>query len=293
MVAGQMAGFRFEDAVAVVTGGAGGIGRACALAFARAGADVVVADIDEDGAHSAADEVEALGRRALPVHTDVSRREAVEDLVDRSIAWQGRCDLFFSNAGVAVAGAPHRIPLEDWEWIVDVNVWSHVWAVRRVLPHMLERGHGYLLHTASASGLLGNPTTAPYVMTKFAVVGLAESLAIWCAGTGVGVSIVCPMVVSTNIIRDGRATFPADLTADEIERRAEKARGIMRDTGISPEAAAEDIVAGVRDGRLYILTHPELASYVATKWRNPDGWLRGMVHLYGRNPHALGDPTAP
>jgi NAD(P)-dependent dehydrogenase (short-subunit alcohol dehydrogenase family) len=293
VVAGNGARFRFEDAVAVVTGGAGGIGRACAGAFARAGADVVVADVDDDGARVVAEAVEAEGRRALPIHTDVGRREEVEALVDRSIAWQGRCDLLFSNAGVAVAGAPHQIPLEDWEWIVDVNVWSHVWAVRRVLPHMLERGTGYLLHTASASGLLGNPSTAPYVMTKFAVVGLAESLAIWCAGTGVGVSIVCPMVVATNIIRDGRATFPTDLTGDEIDRRAEQARAVMRETGITPEAAAEDIVAGVRAERLYILTHPELASYVATKWRNPDGWLRGMVHLYRRNPHALGDPTAP
>jgi NAD(P)-dependent dehydrogenase (short-subunit alcohol dehydrogenase family) len=293
MVTHPTEGFRFDGSVAVVTGGAGGIGRACALAFARAGADVVVADLDEAASRTVVSDIESLGRRAIPVRTDVARREEVEALVDRSIDWQGHCDLFFSNAGVAVAGAPHQVPLEDWEWIVDVNMWSHVWAVRRVLPHMLERGSGYLLHTASASGLLGNPTTAPYVMTKFAVVGLAESLAIWCAGTGVGVSIVCPMVVATNIIRDGRATFPPGLTPEEVARRAEKAREVMRQTGIPPERAADDIVAGVRAGSLYILTHPELASYVTTKWRSPDGWLRSMVHLYRRNPHAMGDPTAP
>jgi NAD(P)-dependent dehydrogenase (short-subunit alcohol dehydrogenase family) len=263
------------------------------VAFARAGADVVVADVDADGAKAAVAEIEDLGREAIAVLTDVSRRDDVESLVDEAIDWQGHCDLFFSNAGVAVAGAPHQIPLKDWEWIVDVNVWSHVWAIRRVLPHMLERGSGHLVHTASASGLLGNPTTAPYVMTKFAVVGLAESLAIWCAGTGVGVSIVCPMGVATNIVRDARASFPPELPPEEVERRVEKAREVLRRTGMAPARAAEDIVEGVRNGSLYVFTHPELTGYVATKWRNPDGWLRGMVHLYRRNPQALGDPTAP
>ena len=173
-----------------------------------------MADLDATGCSVVASEVEALGRRALVVAADVGRRQDTEAMIDAAIAWQGHLDIVFCNAGVAVAGPPHLIPLEDWEWIASVNLWSHVWAVRRALPHMLERRSGHLVHMASASGLVGNPVTAPYVVTKFAVVGLAESLAVFCRGTGVGVSVVCPMVVDTDIATHGRVTFPPDVAPE-------------------------------------------------------------------------------
>jgi NAD(P)-dependent dehydrogenase (short-subunit alcohol dehydrogenase family) len=282
--------FRFQDAVCVVTGGASGIGRASALAFARAGADVVVADLNEEGAASVSGEVEALGRRGLPVQTDVSRPPELDELVARSIDWQGHVDLFFSNAGVAMWGAPEKIPFDRWEALADVNLWPQVRIVGTVLPHMLERGSGYLLHTASAGGLVGNPATVPYAVTKFAVVGLAESLAIYCSGTGVGVSVVCPMFVATNLLLT--SPLPVDLDAEEASKRREAAHMRIQEGGIPAGQVAEAIIEGVNRGDLYILSHPELLEMVRSKWQNTDLWLRRMAALWRTRPEML-DPSAP
>lgn len=269
-----------KDAVAVVTGGASGIGRASALAFAEQGADVVVADLDEDGARSAAEEVERAGRKALALKSDVSKRPEVERLVRESIDWQGHCDLFMSNAGVGAGGPPERIPLEDWEWVAGINLWPHVWATRLVLPHMLERGKGHLVHTASAAGVIGVPSLVPYCMTKFAVVGLAESLAVYCSGRGVGVSVVCPMVVATNITEGSRMTPQRELDPETEQAVRSRQREMMQQSGIPPEQVASAVVDGVRDERLYVFPHPELKDILDAKWRDPDEWIRNSAQSW-------------
>lgn len=264
-------GIELEDAVCVVTGGASGIGRALTLAFARAGADVVVADIDEAGAAAVASEIEAAGRRALSLCVDVSDRAAVEDLVDRSIDWRGRIDVFCSNAGVGVSGAPERVPLADWEWVIGINLWPHVWAVQRVLPHMLERGSGHLVHVASSAGVVGFPSLAPYAVSKFGVVGLAESVAAHTHGTGVGVSVVCPLTVATDIAQRMRIT-PENPDADPEQLRA-LGHELLNQTGISPEDVAEATLEAMRSGSLYVFPNPELWDVVRAKWEDPDAWL--------------------
>lgn len=269
-----------SDGVAVVTGGASGIGRACALAFAEQGADVVVADIDEDGGEEVAAEVEGAGRKALALKADVSRRGDVERLVRESISWQGHCDLFMSNAGVGVGGSPERIPLEDWEWVVGINLWPHVWATRLVLPHMLERGRGHLVHTASAAGVIGVPSLAPYAMTKFAVVGLAESLAVYCSGRGVGVSVVCPMVVATNITEGSRMTPDAELDPETERMIRERQREMMDSSGIPPSDVATAVLDAVREERLYCFPHPELKGILDAKWEDPDAWVRSTADVW-------------
>lgn len=263
----------FNGAVAVVTGGASGIGRACAIAFAQEGADVVVSDINEPGAAAVAAEVEALGRKALVVRTDVSKREEVEALVAQSIDWQGHCDLFHSNAGIGLGGAPHKIPIEEWDAILAINLHSHVWAIRVLLPHMLDRGSGHLVHTASSAGTLGFPQLIPYCLTKFGVVGLCESLAVFLYDRGVGVSVVCPLLVATNIF-ERSWSYPEEELPPAIEEQMRTFMRSMMQAGLPPENVAADIVSGVKENRLYVFPHPELKGMIDAKWQDPDAWVR-------------------
>jgi NAD(P)-dependent dehydrogenase (short-subunit alcohol dehydrogenase family) len=267
--------FRFPGSVSVVTGAASGIGRACAIAFAQEGSDVVVSDINEIGAKNVAGEIEELGRKALVVRTDVSRREEVESLVRQSIEWQGHCDLFHSNAGIGLGGAPHKIPIEEWDSILAINLHSHVWAIRELLPHMLERGSGHLVHTASSAGTLGFPQLIPYCMTKFGVVGLCESLAVYLYDRGVGVSVVCPLLVSTNIF-ERSWNYPEEEIPPDIQ---EQMRGFMRSmmqAGLPPENVAADVVSAVKEHRFYVFPHPELKGMIDAKWQDPEAWLRAQ-----------------
>ena len=179
---------------AVVTGGASGIGRALCRRFAAEGAVVTVSDVVADGARATADEITERGGHAVAVECDVGDARQVEQLVATATATFGPIDLFCSNAGIgALGGLDARDDV--WQRALDTNLLAHVYAVRAVLPAMLERGEGYLLHTASAAGLLTELSDLPYSVTKHAVVGLAEWLAITYGDRGIRVSCLCPQGV--------------------------------------------------------------------------------------------------
>ena len=269
--------FRFEGSVAVVTGAASGIGRASALAFAREGADVIVSDLNDDEGRVVVAEIEALGRQGLYVHSDVAEIDEVNALVDAAIDWQGHCDLFHSNAGIGMSGAPHTVPQEEWDRVLAINLHSHIWAVRRVLPHMLERASGYLVHTSSSAGTIGFPSLIPYVVTKFGVAGLCESMAGYLYDRGIGVSVVCPLLVNTNIF-DRSWSYPEQDAVDPMfdEKLGEFVRQMFRQTGQSPEHVADEIVAAVKANRLYVFPDPGLKDMIDEKWRDPDAWVRNQ-----------------
>ncbi|HEY9231483.1 MAG TPA: SDR family oxidoreductase, partial [Blastocatellia bacterium] len=187
-----------KDKIAVVTGGATGIGRALCRRFAREGARVIVADLDEPGATEVAESIEGLA-----VKTDVSREADVIQLVARATEQFGRVDLFCSNAGIALDGGPEASD-DGWERIWKINVMAHIYAARAVLPQMLERGDGYLLQTASAAGLLTQVGSAPYSVTKHAAVAFAEWLSITYGDQGIKVSCLCPQGVRTNMLEQAR-----------------------------------------------------------------------------------------
>ena len=273
--------FDFVGSVAAVTGAASGIGRASALAFAQEGCDVVVSDLNDAGGRQVAEEIEALGRKALYVHTDVARREEVEALVAQSIEWQGHCDLFHSNAGIGMSGPPHTIPMEEWDRVLDINLHSHIWALRVLLPHMLERGSGYLVHTSSSAGTIGFPSLIPYVVTKFGVVGLCESLAGYLYDRGIGVSVVCPLLVNTNIF-DRSWSYPEDGVADPMfdEKLGQFVRQMFAQAGQSPEHVASEIVAAVKARRLYVFPDPSLKDMIDEKWRDPDAFVKNQSDAF-------------
>src|SRR5713226_794365 len=245
--------------VVVVTGGARGIGRALARKFAKEGAEaVVVADIDIDGAGSVAQEIGGMA-----IKCDVSREDDVADLVDKAQTAHGRIDIFCSNAGIGVGGGPEAAT-SDWQRIWDVNLMSHVFVARHVLPRMLERREGYLLGTVSAAGLLNHVFAAPYGVTKAAALSFFEWLAIAHGDEGIRVSCLCPQGVKTDMLAAERRLLGTDfLTTGALE----------------PEEVAGVVVEGIRNERFLILPHPEVAEYFSRKAQDYDRWLRGMRRL--------------
>jgi NAD(P)-dependent dehydrogenase (short-subunit alcohol dehydrogenase family) len=248
-----------KDKVAVVTGGAQGIGRALAVRFAAEGARaVVVADLDIEKASQVAAEISGNA-----IKTNVGDESDIKNLVEQTIERYGQIDLFCSNAGIAgVYGGP-EVANHDWQQIWDVNVMAHILAARYVVPHMLERGEGYLLNTASAAGLLTQVNAAPYSVTKHAAVAFAEWLSIAYGDKGIKVSCLCPQGVRTRMLlgEDG------------------KGENFLVAGSLSPEEVAEIVVKGLADERFLILPHPEVAEYFKRKADDYDRWLRGMRRL--------------
>ena len=272
-----------RDRHVVVTGGAGGIGRALVRRFAAEGAGAVVAaDRDLDGARAVAGEV---GGQA--VELDAGSENSVRALVAQATDAGGPIDIFISNAGVPGAmGGPEAPdesfdeamlvlpsgsecwipPEESWEEAWRVNVMAHVWAARGLLPHMLERGEGYLLNTASAAGLLTQVSSLIYSVTKHAAVALAEWLAIEYGDRGIRVSCICPQGVRTPML---------DLAMEEPAGAAALTSGGL----IEPEDVAEAVVAGIREERMLILPHENVAGFMALKGSAPERWVEGMRRM--------------
>ena len=250
-----------KDKVAIVTGGANGIGRALCRRLAAGGArGVVVADKDERAAMQVAEEIGGLA-----VAVDVSVEADSVRLVEQATARFGPVDLFCSNAGIGLNGGP-EVSNADWERIWQINVMAHVYAARAVLPGMLKRGEGYLLNTASAAGLLTQIGSAPYSVTKHAAVAFAEWLAVTYGDAGIRVSCLCPQGVRTNMLREAE----------------ESGTGFLTEGALEPEEVAEIVIAGLRLERFLILPHPEVAEYLRRKAGDYDRWLRGMRRLQSR-----------
>jgi NAD(P)-dependent dehydrogenase (short-subunit alcohol dehydrogenase family) len=264
--------------VAVVTGGASGIGRALCLALAEHGAAaVVVADVDGGGAAQTAAAIEAAGHPALAVPADMSIEDDVKALVSRAEDAFGRIDLFCSNAGIIVDGGV-EVGDDAWSRIWAINVQSHVYAARALLPGILARGEGYLVITASAAGLLTELGSAPYSVTKHAAVGLAEWLSITYGDQGLRVSCLCPQAVRTNLIATSHRQV-ADMPA---EREGLGTPQASVDGVLAADDVAACVIEAIADERFLILPHPEVAVYEQRRAGDRDRWLRGMRRLQAR-----------
>jgi NAD(P)-dependent dehydrogenase (short-subunit alcohol dehydrogenase family) len=267
--------------VAVVTGGASGIGRGICLALADGGAAaVVVADIDGAGAATVAAEIEAAGHRALAVPTDVSRESDVQALVAAAADTFGPVDLYVSNAGIIVAGGV-EVPDDAWSRIWAINVHAHVYAARAVLPGMLARGQGYIIITASAAGLLTQLGSAPYAVTKHAAVALAEWLSVTYGERGVTVSALCPQAVTSNLAATSRREVGVEAVPAEIGATGGSAQAAL-DGVLEPAAVAASVLAAIQAEQFLILPHPDVATYERRRADDRERWLRGMRRLQAR-----------
>ena len=241
----------FNGKVIVVTGAASGIGLALATRFVKEGARVITSDRNPDGAVRA----QEIGARFIAA--DISHEEGVKGIIDDVLAQEGHIDLFCSNAGIAIGAGPET---EDrhWDLINRINVMSHVWAARHLLPHFLSRGQGYFLNTASAAGLLTELHSAPYAVTKHAALAFAEWLAVTYGDRGIKVSALCPEGVWTPMIENAP---------------------ILQQTAISTDELVEKTLEVLRRESFLVVKHATTLPSFQNKASNYDEWLSKLRHL--------------
>src|SRR5262245_15397375 len=261
-----------RDRVAVVTGAASGIGLALAERFASEGMTLVMADVEAPALAAAAESLRPRAPAILTSVVDVARPDDVERLARETYAAFGAAHVLCNNAGVAVLGAVHEHSLADWQWVLGVNLWGVIHGVRAFVPRMLAAGHeAHIVNTASMAGLTTAPFMAVYDVTKHGVVALSESMykEFLVTGAPIGVSVVCPGLITTNIMQSAR-NRPAELAeAGKRGAMAEafgEALGQRLAGGYPPSEVANRVVDGIREGRFYIVpAPPEVKSGAAVR----------------------------
>ncbi|WP_299897114.1 SDR family oxidoreductase [uncultured Ruegeria sp.] len=246
---------QLRNKTVVVTGAADGIGKGMAERFAQEGARVICSDIDKAGAHAVANKIDGVAFTC-----DVSSEDQIRTLIDFTENTVGPIDLFCANAGILTLGGLD-VPDDQWEKIWKINVMSHVWTARHLVPRMIGRGGGYIFTTASAAGLLNQPGAAPYGVTKHAAVGFAEWLSLTYGAKGLRVSVLCPQAVRSKMT-EGHEVSVASI-----------------DGMLEPEDVAEACVQAIRSERFLVLPHPQVLDYLRLKAADYDRWLGGMCKL--------------
>ena len=265
----------FKGKVAVITGGASGLGRAMAERFASEGMSIVLADVEPSALAKAETEMKAAGAKVIGVRTDVSKAADVEALAQQALATFGAVHLLANNAGVAEGGRVWDNTVADWEWVLGVNVWGVIHGLRVFTPIMLKQGsEGHIVNTASVAGLISPPGMGIYCVSKHAVVTLSECLHHDLARQSdkLKCSVLCPAYVPTGIADSGRNRPPdlkdtrhksaADLALDANLKKA------VQSGKLSAADVAQKVYEAVREERFYILTHPKIKASI--QWRMED-----------------------
>ncbi len=262
-----------KDRVAVITGGASGIGLAMAKRFAREGMKLVLADIEEDALRKVEQEFRKAGVPVLAIRTDVSRSHDVERLAEKTLATFGAVHLVCNNAGVGPGGVVWESTVADWEWVLGVNVWGVIHGVRVFVPIMLRQDTPcHIVNTASVAGLLSVPGMGIYCVSKHAVVTLSECLHHDLAerGSKIGVSLLCPAFVPTGILdsernRPALLRNPSRARTAEDQAREDQMRHAVQSGRVSADMVAEMVLDGIREERFYIFTHPRIKAAIQVR----------------------------
>lgn len=278
-----------RDKVAVITGGASGIGFSLAQQALARGMRVVIADIEATALAQASAQLKGP---LLSVCTDVSSSESVTGLARKTFAHFGGVHLLFNNAGVATGGPLWNASVADWEWVLGVNLWGVIHGIRAFVPHLIAQDEGHIVNTASVAGLMSVPDTSTYTVSKHAVVALSEVLHgdLRNAGSNVGVSVLCPSFVNTRIHaseRNRQDEFAVAKSAQPLAGQ-EVAREMTAEffsTAMAPDQVAEQVFEAISERRFYILTHPQ-GSKKQVEQRLGD-------ILQGRNPSVRGPEAYP
>jgi NAD(P)-dependent dehydrogenase (short-subunit alcohol dehydrogenase family) len=263
---------RFKGKAAVITGGANGIGFATATEFARRGARVVLADVDKPALEQAVARLHAEGFDAHPVMCDVRQLDEMVHLADESFRLLGQVDIVFSNAGIVVAGPIAQMTHDDWRWVIDIDLWGSIHAVEAFLPRLLEQGAGgHIAFTASFAGLVPNVGLGAYSVAKYGVVSLAETLAREVKEQGIGVSVLCPMVVETKLVSNSERIRGADngLTSTAVVTEGPGPAPSQEDS-LSVDEVARLTADAIAANRLYVLPHAAARASVRRRFERID-----------------------
>jgi NAD(P)-dependent dehydrogenase (short-subunit alcohol dehydrogenase family) len=261
---------KLKGKVAAVTGAASGLGRSMALAFAAEGMDVALADVDEVSLSAVQEEVLAKNVRAITLKVDVSQADQVEGFRDQTLTRLGGVHVVCNNAGVSPLGPVWENSVADWEWILGVNLWGVIHGVRAFTPHLLAQDEGHIVNTASVAGLISPPGSGAYNVTKHAVVALSETLQhdLRERSSRVGVSVLCPAYVPTRITESERSR-PKELgvatKSPETLAREAMLKKAVTSGKVSADQVAQAVVAAIKAGRFYILTHPRIKGAIQAR----------------------------
>jgi NAD(P)-dependent dehydrogenase (short-subunit alcohol dehydrogenase family) len=262
----------FANKTAFVTGGASGIGLALGRAFAEAGMNVMLADVETEALAAAIKSLHNFGPAVRGVSCDVADPLSVERAAKASYEAFGNVHVICNNAGVAAGGGIENISLDNWRWVLDVNLMGVLHGIRTFLPHIRAHGQGgHIVNTASMAGMNGGLGFSPYVASKFAVVAMSEGLAMQLKPFGIGVSVLCPSFVRTRIAESGRnrpERYGATQTPDPASATGLLLAQIVArvQAGLDPSDVAARVLAAIRDDELYVFTHPGMRSEVEERF---------------------------
>jgi NAD(P)-dependent dehydrogenase (short-subunit alcohol dehydrogenase family) len=264
---------KFPNKRVVITGAGSGLGRALSLEFAKLGWKILVADINMDRADETLKLVEKAGGQGISVCCDVTQWEQVKNLADVAVSTWGGADIIVNNAGVPSVGFMEDIPLEDWRWIIDINLMGVIHGCKAFIPLFKKQGGGHIVNTASAAGFCSLAEMGPYNVTKAGVISLSETLRMEMAYQNIGITVVCPTFFKTNLMDQFRCTD---------KKQVERANGFFRFSLGTAEGVGRHIIRCIRKNRLYAVTQPDAKMYWFMKRHMPNFYFKMLSFVYGR-----------